>query len=65
MVESYIDIQRVVPTSWKHSLTQGQISSNSDEDINIPQVVNSFEHDSHNNSKIAKIPTEATALKEK
>ena len=65
MVESHIDIQRVVPTSWKHSLAQGQISSDSDDDINIPRVVNSFEHDSHNNSKIAKIPTEATALKEK
>ena len=65
MVESHIDIQRVVPTSWKHSLAEGQISSDSDEDINIPQVVNSFQHDSHNNSQNAEIPTEATALKEK
>ena len=24
MVESHIDIQRVVPTSWKHSLAEGQ-----------------------------------------
>ena len=65
MAESHIGIERVVPTSWKHSLAEGQISSDSDDDINIPRVVNSFQHDSHNNSQNAKIPTEATALKEK
>ena len=56
---SYIDIQHVVPTSWKHSLAEGQISSNSDDDINIPRVVNSFQHDSYNNSENAKIPAKA------
>ena len=59
MVESHIDIQRVVPTSWKNSLAEGQISSDSDDDINISRVVNSFQHDSHNNSQNVKIPTEA------
>ena len=43
---SYIGIQRVVPTSWKHSVAEGQISSDSDDDVNIPRVVNSFQHDS-------------------
>ena len=56
---SYIDIQHVVPTSWKHSLAEGQISSDSDDDINIPRVVNSFQHDSYNNSEYAKIPAKA------
>ena len=65
MVESHIDIQRVVPTSWKHSLAEVQISSDSDDDINIPRMVNSFQHDSYNNSENAKIPTETAALKEK
>ena len=63
MVESHIDIQRVVPTSWKHSLAEEQISSNSDDDINISRVVNSFQHDSYNNSENAKIPPETTGLK--
>ena len=65
MVESHIDIQLVVPTSWKHSLAEEQISSDSDDDIKIPRVVNSFQHDSYNDSENAKIPTETTALKEK
>ena len=43
---SYIGIQHVVPTSWKHSVAEGKISSDSDDDINIPRVVNSFQHDS-------------------
>ena len=33
--------------------------------IKIPRVVNSFQHDSYNNSENVKIPTETTALKEK
>ena len=63
MVESHIDIQRVVPTSWKHSPVEGQISSDSDDDINILRVVNSFQHDSYNNFENVKITTETTALK--
>ena len=43
---SYTGIQHVVPTSWKHSVAEGKISSDSDDDINIPRVVNSFQHDS-------------------
>ena len=65
MVESHIDIQLVVPTSWKYSLAEGQISSDTDDDIKIPRVVNSFQHDSYNDSENAKILTETTALKEK
>ena len=65
MAESHIDIQRVVPTSWKHSLAEGQISSESDDDINISRVVNSFQHDPYNNSGNAKTPAETTAFKEK
>ena len=44
MVESHIGIERVVQTSWKYSLAEGQILSDSDDDINIPRVVNSFPH---------------------
>ena len=33
MVESHINIQRVVPTSWQHSLAEVQISSDPDHDI--------------------------------